>query len=572
MTFARMSMNQSTDSTRAAAMNRTIKHLALIALCAALAGCGGGNNSSFAGSGSGTGGGTTGAGTATGTVPQLGSGTPFVAGGMTVTPANIGSNSTATVSVSLVNADGSAYSGNATIAFTSVCASAGTANITSPVTASSGVAQTVYTPKGCSGQDTITATTTVGSTVLTAQGNITVIQSAPTTLSFVSATPSTIGLQGSGQPTSSTVVFQLTDSTGNPVANQQVNFALSTTVGGTSILPDNAKTDGSGLVSTVVQAGTVHTSVVVTASLPAGSNVADATSSALTISTGIPTQSNFSISAGTLNLEAYNVDGVTDPITVHLADRFNNPVPDGTAVTFTTDGGQIGGQCLTVAGTCSVTWTSADPRPGDPATGSNVTPLHPGRVAILAYAVGEETFFDNNGNGIFDDGDTFTDIPEIFEDANEDGVYTTGLDPFFYDFDKNGAYTSADHKWEGLLCADSSRCAARSTTGVGKQLIITMSTGGAAATSGNLSVAGGPITLVVTDTNGNPMPSGTTFKVTQPTTCTGSSPQVLPTTQPNSNSATGLIVSISGLVPCAATLVATTPGGVATALSFTVTP
>ncbi|HET7930999.1 MAG TPA: hypothetical protein VFL63_06390, partial [Rhodanobacteraceae bacterium] len=350
----------------------------------------------------------------------------------------------------------------------------------------------------------------------------------------------------------------------SPIANQDVNFSLSTSVGGITIQPSSSKTDGAGKVSTVVQAGTVHTSVVVTASLPAGSNVPDAQSSALTISTGIPTQASFSISAGTLNLEAYNEDGVTDPITVHLADRFNNPVPDGTAVAFTTDGGQIEQGCTTVAGTCSVAWTSANPRPGDTSTGSTVTPVHPGRVAILAYAVGEESFFDNNGNGVFDDGDTFTDIPEIFEDADEDGVYTTGLDPFFFDFDKSGTYTTADSKWEGLLCQDSSRCGGSNTIGVGKQIIITMSTGNAIITPISLTVAN--TAFLITDLNGNPMPEGTTFEVTQASVCTGSKPDVLPSEQPDTNTASGQLVTVTGLVACpqGTTVKVTSPGGITT--------
>jgi hypothetical protein len=190
------------------------------------------------------------------------------------------------------------------------------------------------------------------------------------------------------------VVFQLVDSTGNPVANQEVDFTLSTSVGGITLIPASGKTDGSGMVSTVVSSGTVHTSAVVTASLPAGSNVPDAQSSALIVSTGIPTQNNFSLSAASYNVEAYEHDGVTDVISVYLADRFNNPVPDGTAVAFTTDGGQIQPSCLTTGGTCTVTWTSADPRPQPP------TSSKPGRVAILAYAVGEESFHDTNSDGI----------------------------------------------------------------------------------------------------------------------------------------------------------------------------
>ncbi|HET7396588.1 MAG TPA: hypothetical protein VFK12_09125, partial [Gammaproteobacteria bacterium] len=486
----------------------------------------------------------------------------------------------------LQNADGTPYSSSATIAFTSTCATAGTATITSPITASNGTAQTVYTPKGCTGQDTITATTVIGGTTLTATGNVTVIQSSPTALSFISATPSTIGLQGSGQATSSTVVFQLLDTTGNPVSNQEVDFSLSTNVGGITLAPTSGKTDGSGMVSTVVQAGTVHTSVVVTASLPAGSSVPDAQSSALTISTGIPTQNNFSISVASHNIDAWAYNGVTDVVSVILSDRFNNPVPDGTAVAFTTDGGTIEPSCFTTNGACTVTWTSAEPRPAG-------NTLLPGRVAILAYAVGEESFLDKDGNGVFNNGDAFTDIPEIFLDSNEDGTYTSGVDPFFYDFDNNSAYTAADSKWEGLLCKDSTRCGTRSTTGVGKQVVITMSSDTPLATAGNLSIASGDITIYVTDSNGNPLPAGTTFTVSQPSGCTGSAPQVFPTTQPDTNGYTAIpsvlpgtinanvapqLVDITGVVASGCppgsnlSLVVTTPASVATHFPFTVTP
>ena len=39
-----------------------------------------------------------------------------------------------------------------------------------------------------------------------------------------------------------------------------------------------------------------------------------------------------------------------------MSDRYNNPVPDGTAVTLNAEGGQIGGSCQTA--------TNADQRRG----------------------------------------------------------------------------------------------------------------------------------------------------------------------------------------------------------------
>ncbi|MCU7375821.1 hypothetical protein PEC18_34690 [Paucibacter sp. O1-1] len=68
------------------------------------------------------------------------------------------------------------------------------------------------------------------------------------------------------------------------------------------------------------------------------------------------------------------------------------PAPDDTTVNFTTEGGQIEPSCSIVSSTCSVTWTSTSPRVTD----------H--RITILAYALGL-TFFDTNGNNVFDDED-----------------------------------------------------------------------------------------------------------------------------------------------------------------------
>ncbi|MFT7219443.1 MAG: hypothetical protein ACI8Z1_001057 [Candidatus Azotimanducaceae bacterium] len=45
-----------------------------------------------------------------------------------------------------------------------------------------------------------------------------------------------------------------------------------------------------------------------------------------------------------------------------------------------------------------------------------------GRSSILAFALGEESFVDVNGNDEYDFGETFFDLPEVFMDKNTDGV------------------------------------------------------------------------------------------------------------------------------------------------------
>ncbi len=49
--------------------------------------------------------------------------------------------------------------------------------------------------------------------------------------------------------------------------------------------------------------------------------------------------------------------------------------------------------------------------------------LYGGRSTILAFAQGEESFTDTNGNGLYDVGEPFVDLPEAFLDVNDDGVF-----------------------------------------------------------------------------------------------------------------------------------------------------
>ncbi len=74
--------------------------------------------------------------------------------------------------------------------------------------------------------------------------------------------------------------------------------------------------------------------------------------------------------------------------------------------------------CVISNGSCSVTWVSGDPTS---APGSC-------RVAITAYTVGEESFFDADDDGEFDAFDQATvafnsDLEEPFLDINGNGVY-----------------------------------------------------------------------------------------------------------------------------------------------------
>ena len=453
-----------------------------------------------------------------GTTVQLGTGTGagFQPGVIGISNANLSAGGSTTLTVSLVQSDGTLYTQDTDVIFSSNCVASGTAQIQPSASASTntGIATVNYVAQGCSGADVITATTTTGGG-LSASGTVTVAAAAVGSIVFLSATPTNIALEGTGdasRPESSTVVFRVVDSTGGPVSGATVSFALNTQVGGISLTPATATSGANGQVQTVVSAGTVATSVKVTATVTSVTPNISTQSSQLTVTTGIPTDNSFSLAVGCFNIEGLNVDGVTTDVTARLGDRFQNPVPDGTAVTFTAEGGNILSQCTTTTnasegGVCTVSYRSSNPRPPN------------GRVTLLAKAIGEESFTDTNGDGEFDSGtDTFTDLAEPYRDDNENGSYDVGED--FFDFDQSFSRSAADGLFNGVLCTGG--LCGPTSTGIGEQNLIILSGSGAAitayqggtdVTSTNLAMGSTngslPLVFHVRDANGNIMPGGT---------------------------------------------------------------
>ena len=415
------------------------------------------------------------------------------------------------MTVNFAFSDGTLFTDPVDVTFSSTCIAAGQAIVAiNPVTAANGQADATYAASGCSGGDVVTATATASGSVLTATGTITVAPASVGSIQFISATPELIGLKGTGGlgiSETSTVVFRVIDSTGGPVSGSDVDFTLSTTVGGIELTPISAISAANGDVQTVVKSGTLATTVRVTA-IVTGLGIGTQ-SSVLVVSTGIPHQAAFSLSRETCNIEAFGIDGVVDPVTVILSDRFQNPVPDGTAVTFNAEAGSIVSQCTTTGGTCTVDWVSAAPRPVD------------GRATILATTIGEESFVDLNGNGKFDAAESALfiasgfDLVEPFRDDNENGVYNSGVDGFFFDFFVNGMHDPADTFYSGLECnAGAALCAPTPTLGISGQVVIVMGTSGLILTpSINPLVGSGSVTFVVTDLNGNAPPAETEIKV-----------------------------------------------------------
>ena len=402
----------------------------------------------------------------------------------------IGAGATLGLSVLLVDQDLNRITTPTVIEFASTCVNAGKASIDSQVTTVNGEAQATYQDISCAGamgnEDSIFATVKVNSADLTANREVTLLPEELGSIEFISATPESIVLKGTGgegKQETATLTFLVKGELGNPLNQQNVNFSLNTDVGGLALASDVGVTNAQGLVSVKVIAGTVPTVVRVIAKV-ANSDIATQ-SDKLTVNTGLPDQDSLTLAFSEFNPEAFNfIKEVT--VSAYLADSFNNPVPDGTTVNFTTEGGSIEPSCVTINGTCDVLWNSTHPKPDD----------H--RVTILATAEGHEYFVDANGNNVYDDDDGaaivmdaadsnainsgfgrihgqtqgFFDMQEAWRDDNENNVWDTG--ELFIDSNSDEVHSKENGQFNGPHCTGTN-CAELKFITIRKADILVMS-------------------------------------------------------------------------------------------------
>ncbi len=497
---------------------------------------------------------------------EMGSGNPFNSGVAVVGAPQISAGGTTTVSVVIIDDAGNLFTDAVDVNFASACSSASTptAILGSPIATVNGAATSTYLAQGCVGDDPINVTANAGGINLSASATVNVLPADVGSIEFISATPENIAIQGAGGlggSESSTVVFRVKDTNDNPVNGALVDFSLNTQVGGILLNPISATTNANGEVQTVINSGTVSTTVRVTASINNSSPLISSQSSNLVVSTGIPDQDSFTLAADVLNPEGWDIVGTTVNVTARLSDAFNNPVPDGTAVSFSTEGGSIQPSCTTLGGACSVVWTSQNPKPegqtlagnaASPETTNTLGQKFGGRATIIATAIGEESFPDANGNGRFDAAEVAAfggtnisglpyDLDEAFVDHNEDGVYNPGLGggqvggelETFVDFNGDSVFTIGDGLYNGVLCsipAHAGCSSAQQSVNVRSQLVLIMAGSNANlvvdrtldspaddATDTNLVLAGestGSASVIIADLHNQPMPTGTTVSFT----------------------------------------------------------
>jgi protocatechuate 3,4-dioxygenase beta subunit len=291
--------------------------------------------------------------------------------------------------------------------FSSACVAAGKASLAPVVGTNNGTAQAVYRDQGCGNNDLVTATATGIVKPVTVQLTI----AAPTAASvqFEKALPvgqSIVikGQGGNGRTETASLTFRVVDIFNHPLSGATVDFSPSTNV--VTVNKTSDTTDQNGEVITTVNSGSVPTSFRVKASLHDNASVFT-WSDSMVVTTGQPVQRAFSLSPGKYNLDSTIESNPGTPATninVMIADTNGNPVPDGTPVVFQTNMGSVGsasqGGCITTNGGCSVDFRMQDPRvatPGLPATPCNAsTPdnTRPGVATVCASTTdGTNTVF-----------------------------------------------------------------------------------------------------------------------------------------------------------------------------------
>jgi hypothetical protein len=173
--------------------------------------------------------------------------------------------------------------------------------------------------------------------------------------------------------------------------------------------------------------------------------------------------------------------------------------------------------------------------------GSSSGPLYVqnGRVTILAYTLGEKSFVDANGNNIWDPGETFYDLGDLYIDYNENGVWDSNstqpnlAEPYISYAPVALPVACTEHYWSGgtehttpligdygingnIPSKDGTCSGSWGINYVRREQIIVLSGSFAQVSQSKFTTAGtcfATYSFWLMDENYNPMPAGTTVAI-----------------------------------------------------------
>jgi hypothetical protein len=327
---------------------------------------------------------------------------------------------TATITATLRDANGRAVGDNVIVNFSTTL---GIVSSQATTSGGNGQAKATFTAGTVAGKATVTAT----SGTVTASIVITIAAGPVNSLVLRTISNTSIGVRGSGTNETSNLTFEARDSNGNlvqdpvpgnPASGTAVSFTMENggLGGGESLSPLRA-TAVNGQVTTTLQSGTKAGTVKVIAFIDTNSNglpdVTEIASQAISvvITGGPPWGENLSVAVLPLNIAGLVTFGIKDTITTFLSDRFSNPVPDGTAVSFFSNFAGITGAAVststngTTAATATATLTSQGPVPPDGFVTVTPSTLSGAEARVLSLAVNPANanvvYAGTDGGGVF---------------------------------------------------------------------------------------------------------------------------------------------------------------------------
>jgi len=317
-----------------------------------------------------------------------------------------------------------------------------------------------------------------------------------------------MGARGSGFAEIDAITFQVLDANGQPyVAGLPVTFShlslggsyvgtVKTCTGAAPpVCTATGTTDDAGKVIVPLVSGKAAGVLTVTASATLAGTTISGTASAAVVGAKA-SGSHFFVECTPKNVPAMTVDhtclttfyaGGDVTCTAFMADRYDNVLGTAVQTTFMSEAGAAGPPVFTSAfdpsGTGDQTaglgfasntiaiagyplpldvlpWDgTVAGQPKEPAVTiaadacgaagfgtARTRNVRDGLVTVIALARGEEGFVDTNGNGVWDTGEPFIDLPEPFVDANDNGVWDPG--EAFVDLNGNGIWDGPNGVWD----------------------------------------------------------------------------------------------------------------------------